>query len=111
LILRALRSVAKVTDDLSARRVALVAQVGDYPQTIQSKEDLMDTEQPTEQPKPDAAADELDVEGHSRVAALFIGTTARAQKPARDTAASKAADESLTPLTKPFPRMRDDSRK
>lgn len=100
-----------MTEDLSATRVALVGQVGDYPHRIQSKEDLMDTEQPTEQPKPDDAADELDVEGHSRVAALFIGTTARGLKPDRDKGASKAADESLTPLTKPFPRMRDDSRK
>jgi hypothetical protein len=72
----------------------------------------MTTEQPNGERKPgEGADDDQDVEGHSRAAALFIGARARALKPDRDNSAAKAADEALPPLTKRFPRMRDDSRK
>lgn len=64
----------------------------------------MTTKPDTNDPIHDAA--ELDVEGHALP--LVQGVDALARGRAREKAGPKAAEASLPPLTKPFPRMRDD---
>ena len=54
------------------------------------------------------AADSIeDVEGHSIYSAIAISAALRARTPQTGDQARKRADENLTPLTKPFPSMRD----
>jgi hypothetical protein len=72
----------------------------------------MGTEQPKDQDTlGENATDEADVEGHSRIGALFVGATVRTRKQEREKAAARATDETLPALTKPFPRLRDDTRR
>jgi hypothetical protein len=72
----------------------------------------MSTRHPKDQPTPgEGATDEADVEGHSRIGALFVGATVRTRKQEREKAAARATDETLPALTKPFPRLRDDTRR
>ena len=59
-----------------------------------------------EDAQPPAAGDQADdVEGHSLALVMGLGQVAknRGRGPAK-----KPAEETLTPLTKPFPRMREE---
>lgn len=70
----------------------------------------MDTQPADEQvPQPagDVAESDDDVEGHSVFGALAVSGALRSRTPQEGDKARTKADESLTPLTKPFPSMRD----
>lgn len=63
--------------------------------------------QPEQEPHvPDVEAD--DTEGHSLALVMGIGQAGRNRQQSR---AKKPSDDALPPLTKPFPRMRDDDKK
>jgi hypothetical protein len=64
----------------------------------------MTTTPPTNDPARDAA--EPDVEGHALP--LVQGVDALSRGRTKEKAPPKAADAPLPPLTKPFPRMKDD---
>lgn len=64
----------------------------------------MTTNPDTNEPARDAA--EPDVEGHALP--LVAGVDALSRGRTKEKTAPKAADASLVPLTKPFPRMKDD---
>ncbi|MCU0479093.1 MAG: hypothetical protein MUE92_10200 [Chloroflexi bacterium] len=64
----------------------------------------MTTKPDTNDPTHDA--EELDVEGHALP--LVQGVDALARGWAKEKAGPRAAEAPLPPLTKPFPRMRDD---
>jgi hypothetical protein len=68
--------------------------------TLMSKQ----KDQDQQVPEPDAADD---VEGHSL--ALVMGMS-QAERNRQQSRAKKPADDALPPLTKPFPRMRDDKK-
>lgn len=70
----------------------------------------MDTQPADEkvpQPADDVAESDDDVEGHSVFGALAVSGALRSRSPQEGDKARKKADENLTPLTKPFPSMRD----
>jgi hypothetical protein len=65
----------------------------------------MDTKSDAKQapdPNIEATDTDADVAGHSLAAALFVNSRARTHTPDKT-----PAEESLPPLTKHFPRMRD----
>ena len=65
-----------------------------------------------EKPAPDettVTGSEEDVEGHSL--SIVMGVDAMGRSRGDDRTRQPAKDETLTPLTKPFPRMKDDRRK
>jgi hypothetical protein len=70
----------------------------------------MDT-QPADEKVPQSAGDvaesDDDVEGHSVFGALAVSGALRSRTPQEADKARNRTDESLTPLTKPFPSMRD----
>jgi hypothetical protein len=62
--------------------------------------------------EPGEAEAESDVEGHSLAATLLVNTIAnRNHHPDRSRPSNARGEEALTPLTKKFPRMRDEGRK
>ncbi len=65
-------------------------------------------QKPAEDVRDERAADDDDVEGHSL--SLVMGMDALGRSRER-TKQPKRTDEELAPLTKTFPRMKDDSRK
>jgi hypothetical protein len=68
-------------------------------------EDAMDDQKLPNDEQPAAEAD--DVEGHSLALVLGMGQADRNRQQNRT---KKASEETLPPLTKPFPRMKDDKR-
>jgi hypothetical protein len=64
--------------------------------------------EPSEDPRDEPAADEDETEGHSLSLVMGLDALGRSRDRSRD---AKPADEELTPITKTFPRLRDDRRK
>lgn len=65
----------------------------------------MDKQPEQEPPVPDVEAD--DTEGHSLALVMGLSALDRSRAQSRQ---KKAPEEALPPLTKPFPRMRDDKK-
>jgi hypothetical protein len=63
------------------------------------------------EPRAAAQTTDEDVEGHSVFAAIAVSGALRARAQREGQAAMTRADESLPPLTKPFPSMRPDRRR
>ena len=70
----------------------------------------MDDQRPaatSPQPDGDSADSVEDVEGHSIFSAIAVSGALRSRTPQDADKGRTKADEDLTPLTKPFPSMRD----
>jgi hypothetical protein len=65
------------------------------------------TDAPSAQPDGDPADSIEDVEGHSIFSAIAVSGALRSRTPQDADKGRNKADENLTPLTKPFPSMRD----
>jgi hypothetical protein len=68
----------------------------------------MDDQQLPDDQEPVAAESQLDdVEGHSMALVLGLGQVERNRQQSRS---RKSPDDSLPPLSKPFPRLKDEKR-